>query len=107
MIPPAAASAFLNLGMTIDRLIERLTITPARSLGRPGLGTLSEGADADVALFELEEGEFGFVDSDRRRLVGDRRLRCVMTIRRGEIVWDSEGLSAPDWIKAGPYSNFK
>jgi len=31
----------------------------------------------------------------------------VLTIRDGAVVWNREGLNAPDWIKAGPYSNFK
>jgi predicted amidohydrolase len=87
-----AMSKFLSLGITLDRTIERATINPARALHRPDLGTLSEGAVADIALFEL---------------IGKRRLRCVLTIRNGAVVWDSEGLSAPDWIQAGQYTNFK
>ncbi len=31
-------------------------------IGRPELGTLSVGAEADVAVFKLLEGEFGFID---------------------------------------------
>ena len=38
---------------------------------------------------------------------GDRQLRCVMTIRNGSVVWDSEGLAAPDVTTMGPYTNFK
>jgi predicted amidohydrolase len=53
--------------------------------------TLSEGADADVALFES----------------GKDRLRCILTIRKGVVVWDREGLATTDWVRAGPYSNFK
>jgi hypothetical protein len=30
-----------------------------------------------------------------------------MTIRNGEVVWDSEGLSHTDWTKAGPYTNYR
>jgi hypothetical protein len=30
-----------------------------------------------------------------------------LTVRNGEVVWDSEGLSRTDWRDAGPYSNFK
>ena len=62
---------------------------------------------ADIAVVELEHGQFGFLDSGHGRLPGDRRLRCVLTVRNGAIVWDTDGLSAPDAIKAGPYSNFK
>jgi len=100
-------SKLLNLGMTLDQLVERTTVNPARAIKRPELGTLSEGAGADIAVIEMQTGTFGFLDADQKKLVGDRRLRCIMTIRNGAVVWDSEGLSAPDWIQAGPYSNYK
>jgi dihydroorotase len=100
-------SKLLNLGMTLDQMVERTTVNPARAIGHKDLGALSEGADADVAMIEMQTGRFGFLDADKAKLVGDRRLRCVMTIRNGAIVWDSEGLGAPDWIQAGPYSNYK
>ena len=58
-------------------------------------------------MLQTEKGRFGFLDSGHARLDGERRLRCVLTIRNGAIVWDSEGLSRADWIKAGPYTNFK
>ena len=100
-------SELLNMGMSVDQLIERATVNPARAIRHPELGTLSDGAPADIALIEMEKGKFGYVDADRATMVGDRRLRCVLTVRNGAIVWDSEGLSATDASKAGPYSNFK
>jgi predicted amidohydrolase len=100
-------SKLLNLGMTLDQLVERTTANPAKAIHHSELGTLSEGVGADVALIEVQKGTFGFLDADRMKLVGDRQLRCVLTIRNGVIVWDSEGLGAPDWIQAGPYSNYK
>jgi len=40
-------------------------------------------------------------------LIGDRKLVCVLTVRNGQVVWDTEGLSLPDAVRAGPYTNFK
>lgn len=71
--------------------VEAATMQAARALGRPDLGTLTEGSVADIALFDNTGG----------------RVRCVLTVRDGAIVWDSDGLAATDWIKAGPYTNFK
>ena len=52
-------SKFLHLGLTLDQVIERAATNPARTFGFPqGLGTLREGAEADVAVFSLEEGTF-------------------------------------------------
>jgi dihydroorotase len=59
--------------------------------GADAMNQLSEGSAADMALFE--------VTNDRQR--------CVLGIRGGRIVWDTEGLSIPDVSRAGPYSNFK
>ncbi len=94
------ASKALNKGGTLEQFIESATTAPARTLKHPELGTLNAGAAADIAVFEIQTGRFD-------ALGGDRRLRCIMTIRNGSVVWDSEGLSAVDWIKVGPYSNFK
>jgi dihydroorotase len=55
----------------------------------------------------MQTGRFGFLDDGESRLQGDRRLRAVLTIRNGQVVWDSEGLSRTDWSKAGPYTNYR
>ena len=100
-------SKFLNLGLTVEQVIERTTANAAKAIRRPEFGTLSDGTVADIAVIELEQGKFNFRDAAQAPLQGDRRLRCVLTIRNGAIVWDTDGLSAPDQTKAGPYSNFK
>lgn len=100
-------SKLLNLGMTLEQLVERTTVNPARALGQAGLGALTEGAAADIAVLEIRQGKFGFVDAEQKRLAATRRLRCVLTVRDGAVVWDSQGLSAIDWVQAGPYSNYK
>jgi len=93
-------SKYLNMGMPLSQAIARSTVNPARMIGRHDLGTLSVGAEADVALFRLTEGEFGFVDCGRARLIGRQRLECVLTLRAGQIVYDPEGLSMPEWEHA-------
>jgi dihydroorotase len=100
---PGVMSKFLNMGMPLDEVIMRSTVTPARQIQRQELGTLNPGACADVAVFELREGNFGFVDSGRARMRGHHRLECQMTIRAGEVIWDPNGLSWPDWQTAADY----
>jgi hypothetical protein len=34
-------------------------------------------------------------------------MRAVLTMRDGQIVWDTEGISRTDWSQAGPYSNYR
>jgi dihydroorotase len=79
-------SKFLHLGLTVDQVIERATTNPANVFGFPkGLGTLREGAEADVAVFSLEEGNFEFVDSMQQTQVGHHRLVPVATVKAGRI----------------------
>ena len=100
-------SKFLNIGVPIEELVERVTVRVARAIKHPELATLREGGLADIAVIEMQMGRFGFLDAGLNRLRGDRRLRAVLTIRDGRVVWDSEGLSRPDWSKAGPYTNYR
>lgn len=93
-------SKVLNMGVSLPDVIKKSTINPAREIGHPELGHLSVGACADVAVFDLRRGQFGFVDCGRAKLSGDRKLECLMTIRDGEIVYDLGGLSAPEWSQA-------
>jgi len=99
----ATMSKFLNMGMPLHEVIFRSTVNPARIIRRPQLGTLTVGADADVAVIELLKGNFGFVDVGHARMRGEYRLQCALTVRNGEIVWDVNGISCPDWDTAGQY----
>ncbi|MCB0080143.1 MAG: amidohydrolase family protein, partial [Caldilineaceae bacterium] len=90
----------LNCGVPLQEVIYRSTVTPANEIGHPELGNLSVGAEADVALFQLQEGEFGFVDCGKAKLMGSQKLECKMTLRAGMIVFDVEGLSMPLWPNA-------
>ncbi len=90
-------SKFLALGMKLDDVILRSTWNPAKEIQRQELGHLSVGATADVAVFRLEKGAFGFVDQSGARLKGNQRLTAEMTLRDGKIVWDLNGLARPDW----------
>lgn len=100
-------SKFLNMGLTVEQVIERVTVNAAKAIRRPGLGNLMEDSIADVAILKLERGKFAFLDSGRGKLTGDKRLRGALTIRDGKIVWDEDGLASEDIGRAGPYSNFK
>jgi dihydroorotase len=100
-------SKFLNIGLTLQQVIERATVNPAKAIRRPELGTLNEGSTADVALIKLERGKFAYLDSGFGKLTADKQLRCALTIRNGRVVWDEDGLSLADVSRAGPYSNFK
>jgi len=93
-------SKFLNMGMSLDDVIARSTWNPAREIHHEELGHLSVGAPADIAVLRLVEGDFGFVDSARRRMRGIRKLIAEMTLREGRVVWDLNGMNSEDWNNA-------
>ncbi len=79
-------SKFLHLGLTLEQVIERVTTNPSRVFGRlNGLGTLRQGAEADLAVFSLDEGDFEFVDALGAKRMGHRKLRPVATVKAGKI----------------------
>jgi dihydroorotase len=91
----------LNLGVPLADVIMRSTVAPAKEIGHPELGTLSIGAEADIAVLDLAEGTFGFVDCARETIPGTQRLSAAMTFRAGEVVWNPNGLGLDPW-KQGP-----
>lgn len=90
---PETASKLLNLGVPLDTVVRQCTMAPALSIGRADqLGTLRPGTIADLAVFDLQEGEFEFRDIRDVRLVGDRCLVPTLTVRGG-VVYDPEDLA--------------
>ncbi|WP_339924135.1 amidohydrolase/deacetylase family metallohydrolase [uncultured Cyclobacterium sp.] len=90
-------SKFMNMGLTLEEVVLRATWNPAKIINRKDLGHLEVGTEADIAVFTLREGDFGFLDIRRTKIDGDRRLETEMTIRAGRVVWDLNGLSMPHW----------
>jgi dihydroorotase len=91
------ASKFLNMGMTVDQVVARMTWNPAREIKREDFGHLTPGAVADVSVIRLETGKFGFIDSSRTRMDGTQKLTAEMTIKGGQVVWDLNGRAVPSW----------
>ena len=91
---PTTLSKFLNLGMSLSEVIERATINPSRAIHRAdSLGTLGVGREADVAVFEIVEGDHEFKDVNLMSRRGSQRLFCRLAIRAGAILDpEEEGL---------------
>jgi len=90
-------SKFLALGMRLQDVIERSTWAPAKVIKRTDLGNLSVGSEADIAVFGLREGKFGFTDVRKVSVNGTKRLEAELTLRAGKIMWDLNGISGQPW----------
>jgi len=87
-------SKFLAMGLTVQDVILRSTWLPAQIIKRPDLGNLSKGSCADVAVFSISEGDYGFLDISGEKLKGNKKFVAELTVRAGRVVWDLNGLSA-------------
>ena len=90
-------SKFLNIGMTLQQVIAASTWHPAQVIHQDDLGHLSVGAGADIAVFSLLKGKFGYIDSGGFSMQGTQKLQCELTVRDGEVVYDLNGISRPAW----------
>ncbi len=91
------ASKLMALGLRLSEVVADMTAHPAREIRRDDLGNLSVGAIADVAVLKVEKGHFGFTDMVNTRVDGTQKLVAELTIRRGRLVYDLDGLSALPW----------
>jgi dihydroorotase len=77
-------SKFLMLGLPLHEVIRKTTEVPAQLLGMAGkLGTLRPGAEGDVAVLRLEDGEFVYRDCSGEERKWDRRLEPVAVVKGG------------------------
>ncbi|MBV9398024.1 MAG: amidohydrolase family protein [Bryobacterales bacterium] len=84
---PNVMSKFLMLGMPMDQVIACATVNAARDFPVfRNHGTLKIGAPADIAVLELREGSFEFVDNYENKRMGRERLFPYATVLGGKRV---------------------
>ena len=100
-------SDILSLGSSFADVIRMSTWAPAQEIRHKELGHLDVGAEADVAVLRIEKGHFGLLDSASARKPSTERIRCELTLRKGQVMWDLNGLASQDWqtfpYKKGEY----
>jgi len=90
-------SKFLNLGMPLSDVVKANTTRAAAVIKRPDLGQLGAGSEADLAVLNLRQGTFGFIDTAGGRFTGTQKLECELTVKGGQVVWDLNGIASPMW----------
>jgi dihydroorotase len=94
---PTTMSKMLALGVPLAEVIRESTVNPAAMIARSELGHLTVGAPADIAVWQLLQGEFGFMDFAGGGLRGRERLVCDLTLKDGRIEWNWNSRGAADW----------
>ena len=82
---PNVMSKLLDVGMPLDQVIARATVNASRVFPVfQDRGTLNVGAPADVAVLELRQGSFEFVDNYGNKRTGRQRLFPSGTVLGGK-----------------------
>jgi dihydroorotase len=82
---PNVMSKFMLLGMPVEQVIARVTANAARAIPEfKDYGSLRAGAVADVAVLEVKEGDFEFVDNADTKRTGHRKLFPYAVIAGGK-----------------------
>ena len=84
---PNVMSKFLMLGMPLEQVVACATINASRAFEIfHDRGTLNVGVPADIAVLELREGTFEFVDNYQNKRTGRQRLFPSATLLAGKQV---------------------
>ena len=97
---PNCMSKMIALGISLEDVIRKSTLTPSKILNRPDLGHIGEGSEADIAVLKIKEGNFGLIDNGltgNRKLMSSKIIENQLTIKSGKVVWDKEGISFEDY----------
>src|SRR5581483_3516167 len=82
---PTTLSKFLLLGLSLPEVIERATAIPSQVFKfGASIGTLKQGAEADVSVLDLRDSDFTFTDSDGKTRWSKQKLTPVFTVRGGQ-----------------------
>jgi dihydroorotase len=82
---PNCMSKLLGYGMTVSDAIACATVNPSRTFPVfNDRGTLNVGAPADVALLELRDGKFEFLDNYKGTITGRQRFFPSGTVLAGK-----------------------
>lgn len=96
---PTCLNKCMAVGMSLDEVVEAATSAPARVVGLDDeVGALKPGLMADVALFELEQGNFRYYDVNMDMREGRERLRHTLTIVGGRPLDELPEDPPPPWL---------
>jgi dihydroorotase len=99
---PTTMSKLMAMGLPLKEAILRSTWNPAQIIGRTDLGHLTAGAVADIAVWNLMAGDFGFRDEVGAKVAGKQRLVADITLKDGRVMWDWNSRSGVDYRQFGP-----
>jgi dihydroorotase len=93
-------SVFLNSGYSLNDVVERVTISPAKVRGLDGrIGSITPGLPARVTVFDVEAGAYTFRDTKGLTREGESMIVPRWCVMDGEVIECDEapGLEQTNW----------
>lgn len=84
---PRILSKFLDFGLSLETVLDAATITPARLIGMPELGSMAAGTEADICILRLKEKEALYEDVNGHTFLGKKVLVPQMTFKGGKCMY--------------------
>ncbi|MFC7531272.1 amidohydrolase family protein [Actinoplanes sp. GCM10030250] len=94
---PTTMAKLLAVGLPLSDVVAAVTEHPARALGLPG-GTLTVGAPADLAIFDVRAEHFPVVDAHRQVRTSPTRLVNEATYVAGRLLTPRLPAPPAPWI---------
>jgi dihydroorotase len=83
---PWVMTEFLYLGLTVEQVIERVTLAPTRVFKFPEKhGTLEPGVTADVTVIDLQQGNFELIDQQNKQRTARQKFVPVVVVHGGTL----------------------
>ena len=84
---PRILSKYIDFGMPLEDVLRAATITPAKLVNLPELGSMSEGTEGDVGIFRLKQKNVQYTDINGHMFTGSQVLVPMMTFKGGKCMY--------------------
>jgi dihydroorotase len=102
LLLPWTMTQYLHLGLTVEQVIERVTLTPTKIFKFPEkVGTLEPGVTADVTVIDLQQGNFELIDQQNNKRTARQKFVPVATVHGGTLT------KIDPAVHAGQYAGLK
>ena len=80
---PRVLSKFIDMGLSLEEVLDAATISPAGLIGKPELGSMDIGTVADICILKKKEKEMLYTDRANHKFYGTQALVPMMTFKAG------------------------
>lgn len=84
---PRILSKFLDLGMTLEQVLDTVTRVPANLIGRPDLASMENGTIGDLCILRLKKKSVSHLDINGNVFQGTQVLVPMMTFKGGKCMY--------------------